>query len=119
MLDISPQNSDALYGKGFAFLHLFNFQAALNTLKQHSRKTLHISNAWLQKGITLTHLDLHEEAIDAFDHALALNPKLTEANVRKSVELIRLHHYEEAVTILNQLQLKNSPVMPGPGVIWA
>ncbi len=30
--------------------------------------------SWLHKGITLTHLDLHVEAISAFDHVLALNP---------------------------------------------
>ncbi len=60
------------------------------------------SGLWLKKGIALAALDRHDEAMTAFDQALALNPAFTEAMVRKSIELIKLRLYEDAVRILTR-----------------
>ncbi len=57
---------------------------------------------WLNKGIALANLGLQDEAIEAFNQALVLDPGLTEATVRKSIELIKIHHFEEAVLILSR-----------------
>ena len=52
--------------------------------------------AWLNKGVALAHLGKPREAIECYDKALEINPKLSDAWNNKGVALKALGRYEEA-----------------------
>ena len=54
------------------------------------------TKSWIQKGLTLHYLGRDEEALQAYDKAIELNPDDSDSWHRKSIELDKLGRYEEA-----------------------
>ena len=60
------------------------------------------ANGWFLKGVALSELNRHEEALRSFDKATRLRPDLAEAWQGKGGCLLRLHRYEEALAALEK-----------------
>ena len=55
------------------------------------------ASGWCLKGMALSELDRHEEALRSFDKATKLRPDMSEAWQGRGSCLVRLHKYEEAL----------------------
>ncbi|WP_175413359.1 tetratricopeptide repeat protein [Methanosarcina mazei] len=55
------------------------------------------SDAWNNKGVTLSELGRYEEAIEAYNKTVELNPKDSVAWYNKGTALYESSHYEEAI----------------------
>lgn len=114
---VSASNADELGKEGYKLgiqgkwskaIEVYN--AALEVDPTHAK-------IWYNKGIALNNLQRYEEAIDAFDQVIRINPE--EVNARasawfnKGMALQKLGRYEEAIEAFDQ-QLKINP-NSGPG----
>jgi tetratricopeptide (TPR) repeat protein len=74
---------------------------------------------WHNKGYILTILDRHQDAIEAYDQALLLNPDLEESWVNKGTELSALGQYDAALDCFERaidLNPQDSKAWFGKGV---
>ena len=53
--------------------------------------------AWFNKGVDLAKLKRYEEAIEAYEKAIEINPKDDDAWFNKGVVVWELERYEEAI----------------------
>jgi tetratricopeptide (TPR) repeat protein len=56
----------------------------------------YLTKSWIKKGRALVSSGRYEEALQAYDKALTLNPDDSDSWHRKSIELYKLCRYEEA-----------------------
>ena len=59
--------------------------------------------ALYNKGVTLGNLKRHQEALDAYDQALKIDPKYKKALYNKSSTLILLDRLKEALIVCNKV----------------
>src|SRR5205823_2811398 len=63
---------------------------------------LKIPDGWYRKSLSLSGLNRYEEALEALDHALALDPQDAYSWYRKSLSLSSLDRDEEALEALDR-----------------
>lgn len=93
-LEIKPEDTDVLHDKGLALRMLDR-----NTEADESLKCAR--NEWNSEGMDLSNLEMHAEAIAAYDKALLIDPKFLCAWVNKGTSLYKMGRYEEAIGVFN------------------
>jgi tetratricopeptide (TPR) repeat protein len=97
VLDLQPQNPDALHLLGFATYQSGNAQAGLLLIHQAiainpSRPDYHTN-----LGVVLAALNQHGDAVETFRHALLMRPKFAEAFYNLGLSLKALDRNPEAI----------------------
>ncbi len=81
-------------------LHLDSSQkasiAGSRTLSNVTQPDLELARVWLNKGVALDDLGKYDEAIEAYDEAIRLNPNYAKAWFNKGLSLDDLGKYDEA-----------------------
>ena len=103
-----PSNYRAMEGKGVAQANLGRFEDALTSLNQstlyldYHRDESYYIDAWYVKGWVLANQGKYDEAIDAFNKALMVDPDVFVAHYNKAWVLAKQGQYSAAVTAYNR-----------------
>ncbi len=128
-IQLNPNDADSYFNKGGALIGLGRNEEAIIALDEALRidpnyevakqarnliltgKYASNSNQaieWYNKGVDLGTLGQYQEAIEAYDQALKINPELTAAWYNKGMDLGTLGRYQEAIEAYDQA-LKINP----------
>ncbi|SDA48555.1 tetratricopeptide repeat protein [Methanobrevibacter millerae] len=114
LLEIEPDNINALNGKGSALMKVNKYDEA-NEYFDKSLSICENSSAFLNKGIIFKHLKENEQAIFYFDKACEINPNLENIitllknEITTSTDTINLNEFnDEASELIKKgIELKN------------
>ncbi len=105
----NPQNETALYELVFCFEIAGNNEGCINYLTEFIDNNPYSYNAWFNLGLTYSHANQYEKALDAFDYALAIHEDFPSALYHKANVLIYTEKYEEAIATLKEMMRKEEP----------
>ena len=108
MLDINPNNEEALIWKGRALTELGKNEDALNILNKVLTSNPSNEDALFFKGLALAEIGKLEDSLDIFNKALEYNPNNFNAINEKILVLRRINKNEEALKFVNE-RLENCP----------
>lgn len=109
VISIEPKNPSALFAMGRSFYNLADMEQALTYLDKAVEVDPGMAAAWTQKGVVLEEFQRFEEAMSAYERALAA-PKATEdarREARERIETIKpvleaRKRTQETVTLIEQ-----------------
>lgn len=106
-----PNDASAL--STLAHLHAEKGRAseAIALLERSVELNPQLAATWFNLGFLRQGNEAHEQAIDAFDRAIALDPKLDRAHYGKALSLIKLGRLEESIVVL-QRNIELQPMSP-------
>ena len=110
---VTPENlnqlSQALAGNSLSSVKTKNVQVKAGTKKSTVKPNIKplkndfsLAIIWNNKGVVLSRLGRHSEAIEAYDQALRIKPDYSSAWNNKGVVLSRLGRYTEAIEAYDQ-----------------
>jgi hypothetical protein len=86
-------------------------RAALERALERVRNEQNDPEALIALGMAYEDLRMYAEALDAYEQALSINPRLTDAHLRKGMALYRLGRYRQATEAYGQA-IVSSPDCP-------
>ncbi len=97
VLEIDPNNKDALYGKGDALIILGNYTQALDYLNKALAIDPNDKYILNEKGNALSFQGNDTQALQYYDKAISIDPGYKEALFDKADSLNRLGNYTQAI----------------------
>jgi tetratricopeptide (TPR) repeat protein len=104
----APQATDDLYQAAQRDVTKGNYSAAAEKFRQMLRQNPNSPELWSDLGVAYSMEGQHQDAVEAFEKALQLNPLLRSANLMLGIDLVRLGKPEGAIPHL-ELVLKQQP----------
>jgi tetratricopeptide (TPR) repeat protein len=114
ILSINPADAKTLMSMALLKSELNDRPGALALTAQALRSAPGNASFWFNQGFLQQEQDEHASALQSFDHALVLDPKLDRAWYGKALSLIKLHKLDEAVAAL----LRNTELQPMSPYGW-
>jgi len=111
-LALRPDHHDTLYNRGVALAELGRPEEALAAFELNFDAT--DARDWTAKGSALTGLHRYDEALAAYDEALARNPIDVDIWIRRAYVLYALDRYDEALLAIENALLQR----PDDADIW-
>ena len=102
VLQLQPQNFDALHLSGVLASQTQQPQRAVELITQALRINPHVAGAFINLGVALRQLKQHQAAVDAYDQALRLQPQDVDTLINRGVALRVLHQHAQALDSYNQ-----------------
>jgi len=108
----NKERAAALYNEAAALFHDGNTDKAIETIKESLKADASSAAAYDQLGYMLLSKQQHQEALNAFDAALRLNPMMRTSRTGKGLALLGKGDVNEAEAVLKEaLQLNPNPAM--------
>ncbi|EDX72283.1 tetratricopeptide repeat domain protein [Coleofasciculus chthonoplastes PCC 7420] len=118
-LRLSPNNPEAYYRRGNAYVELENYQAAIEDLNQVLRLNPDNAVAYFSRGYSRDELGDYQGAIADYNQAIKLNPEYADAyydqaleDFRKAAEIYQQEGnrewYQKAQQIIRELEIKTN-----------
>ncbi len=108
LLETGPDDFDLNHWLGMALLQSGQAAAALGSLQTATRLNAQSAAACCNLGIACDTLGRTDEAITAFDRAIALKPDFVEPYMRKAMALHRAQRLAEAIAAYDDALAKNN-----------
>lgn len=108
VLQLDPNNIEALNGKGILLLVLGDKDQSLEHLDKALKINPNYVNALINKGVFLGEEEKFDEALEYFNKALNIEPENSKALVNKANVYTFLGDFDEALELLDKV-LKNEP----------
>jgi tetratricopeptide (TPR) repeat protein len=94
-----------LYNYANTLIGLANYEEAIRNYKLSLEKNQNYAECWKNLGTCFYHIGNHEEEMNCYDRALAIEPALPEALISKGITLIKIYsRYKDALILFNQVQ---------------
>lgn len=111
-LKFNPENDYSFYSIIQCFEEIHNPDECIEFLKDFIDDNPYSEVAWLQLGMLYNHKKMYQEAINALDYVIAINPNSIAGHANKAVSLEELGDYNQAIETLEEtLEYDDSPAV--------
>ncbi|MEM6593060.1 MAG: tetratricopeptide repeat protein, partial [Cyanobacteria bacterium P01_C01_bin.73] len=123
---LEPDDAAFWYQQGMTWLNLGDYSAAQASLVESLKAEAYHHRAWLAFGLTLQRLGCYQDAIEAYNKALAIEPDIAFAFYHQACCYAvqgqhdwALEHLRRAIALSPQLYLKRAETEPALGQLRA
>lgn len=98
-----------LLDMAYSAQNMQNYQQAIKYQTQFLDERPFSEEGWLALARANSHLENYNEACEAYEYALAIDPKMDEAKFEKGICLLRTKRFEETIETFSEYLVSNEP----------